>query len=165
MEGLSLVPERAILVVDDVPEILELFQGLARRIRRVKVRLSVEVNSSRALDLLRSEKYDLVVSDFRMRQVDGIEVLRTARETNPTGHRILMTGYNEVPTSLERIRSADVDAYIQKPLKTQELLLFITEFLVGNQEAIAFAREQARETEATAMTEERGVSPKAPEAA
>lgn len=146
--------KREVLVVDDVPEILELFQGLLRRVRKFDVSLAIEVNSARALDLVASKKFDLVVSDFRMRQVDGIEVLRAAREANPEGRRILMTGYNEVPASLERIQSAAVDAYVQKPLKSQDILILLNDFLEGNPEALAAARAQAREVESTAVAPE-----------
>lgn len=145
---------REVLVVDDVPEILELFQGLVRRIRRSNVHLTTEVNSARALELVAQNAYDVVVSDFRMRQADGIEVLRAARARHPEGRRVLMTGYNEVPASLERIRSAGVDAYIQKPLKSQEILLLLTDFLENDASAIASAREHAREVEASAAIEE-----------
>jgi DNA-binding NtrC family response regulator len=149
---------REVLVVDDVPEILELFQGLLRRVRRYYVKTTTEVNSQRALELVSQRKFDLVVSDFRMRQVDGIEVLRAAYQANPEGRRVLMTGYNEVPTSLERIRSASVDAYIQKPLKSQDLLILLDAFLANDTEAIKTARAHAREVEATATLEERSTA-------
>lgn len=144
-------------MVDDVPEILDLFRGLARRIRNVDLHLTTEVNSARALDLVSTERYDLVLSDFRMRQVDGIEVLTAARKLHPEGRRILMTGYNEVPTDLERIRKAEVDAYIQKPLKSQDLLLLLMDFLQGNQETIAACRAQARDMENAATRESRSL--------
>lgn len=139
------------LVVDDVPEILDLFRGFARRIHRVPVALTTEVNSRRALDLVAENRYDLVVSDFRMRQVDGIEVLRAARISNPNGRRILMTGYNEVPASLERVREASIDAYIQKPLQSQELLLLLSDFLDEGSAAIETARAQARKIESSGL--------------
>ena len=137
------------LVVDDVPEILDLFRGIVRRIRAVPVVLEVAPSGERAVARLRERTFDLVVSDFRMRQVDGIEVLQKARELHPEGRRILMTGYNEVPAAPERIRAAGVDAYVHKPLRSQETLLLLTDFLVGNEEAIRQAREQARALEAS----------------
>ncbi len=148
--------ERRVLVVDDMPEICDYFTSLAKRIRGFNVHLMTEVNSARALDLVKAQRFDLVVSDYRMREVDGVEVLQAAREHYPSGHRILMTGYNEIPTSIDRIRQADVDAYIQKPLKSQDLLLLLLDFIKENPQAIAACRAQARELELLGLREERG---------
>lgn len=144
------MPKRDVLVVDDVPEILELFRTLLRRVRSFDIDLALEVDSARALDLVARRPFDLVVNDFRMRQVDGIEVLRAARAANPEGRRVLMTGYNEVPASMDRIRSAAIDAYVQKPLKSQELLLLVRDLLSGDEGAIEAAHADAREVEASA---------------
>lgn len=145
---------REVLVVDDLPEIGDFFKSLMRRLRDFDIHLVTEVNSARALEMVREKPFDLVVSDFRMRQVDGVEVLRAAFDKNPKGYRILMTGYNEIPTSVERIRDAKVDAYIQKPLKSQDLLILIFNFLNGNQETIDGCRRYAREMEELGAKEE-----------
>lgn len=145
---------REVLVVDDLPEIGDFFKALIRRLREFDIHLITEVNSQRALDMVKEKKFDLVVSDFRMRQVDGVEVLRAAYDCHPRGGRILMTGYNEIPTSIDRIREAHVDAYIQKPLKSQDLLLLIFDFLNENAEAIDSYRRYAREMESLGAREE-----------
>ena len=151
---------REVLVVDDLPEIGDFFKALIRRLREFDIHLHTEINSARALEMVRAKPFDLVVSDFRMRQVDGVEVLRAAYEKHPRGCRILMTGYNEIPASMERIREAYIDAYIQKPLKSQDLLLLIFDFLNGNKEAIEASRRYAREMEAMGAREEaQGSSP------
>lgn len=146
-----------ILVVDDVPEILDLFKGLVRRMRAVNVQLVTEVNSARAKEMASREPFDLVLSDFRMRQVDGVEVLQAAHDMNPRGRRVLMTGYNEVPTEIARIQRAEIDAYIQKPLKSQELLQLMLDFLQGNQEAIQACQAHARDLEESALRETTGL--------
>lgn len=140
-----------VLVVDDVPEIGQIFRDLRLRIRTPRLELVTEVNSERAVDLLRRESFDLVVSDFRMREVDGVEVLKAAFERNPEGYRVLMTGYNEVPTSIERIREAKIDAYVEKPLHGQELLLLLIGFLNREAEHVESHRAHAREIETVAQ--------------
>ncbi|HET6403666.1 MAG TPA: response regulator [Candidatus Thermoplasmatota archaeon] len=147
-------PAKRILVVDDIPEIGDLFRGIHRRLRSPACAFFSEVNSARALELVRSTPFDLVISDYRMREVDGIEVLRAARECNPSGHRVLMTGYNEIPTTMQRIRAADIDAYIQKPLKAQDILVMIIDMLNENRDAIAAYRAEAREIEVLGGREE-----------
>ena len=145
---------REILVVDDLPEIGEFFRALMRRVHEGGIRLTTEINSERALATVRERDFDLVISDFRMRQVDGIEVLTAARERNPQGLRVLMTGYNEIPTSIERIKQARVDAYVQKPLRAQDLLLLILDFVNGNAASIEAMRREARELETLGAVEE-----------
>jgi DNA-binding NtrC family response regulator len=151
---------REVLVVDDLPEIGDFFRALMRRMREFDIKLTTEANSERALDLVRSNKYDLIISDFRMRQVDGIEVLTAARGHHTEGLRVLMTGYNEIPTSMERIREARIDAYVQKPLRSQDILLLIFDFLNGNRSAIDACRQEARELETMGSHEAPGNSPR-----
>ena len=139
---------REVLVVDDLPEIGDFFRALMRRMHEFDIHLTTEANSEKALDLVNKNGYDLIISDFRMRQVDGIEVLTAARGHNPDGLRVLMTGYNEIPTSMDRIRQARIDAYVQKPLRSQDILLLIFDFLNGNRSAIDACRREARELEA-----------------
>ena len=143
-----------VLVVDDLPEICAFFRDVRRRIRGVDVAMETETNSQRAIERLQTEAFDLVVSDFRMREANGIDVLRAARRRNPGGHRVLMTGYNEVPAPMDHIQEAEVDAYIQKPLEAQELLLILLSFLHGDARSIGELREHARELERVARHEE-----------
>ncbi|HVM45468.1 MAG TPA: response regulator [Candidatus Thermoplasmatota archaeon] len=148
-------PLRA-LVVDDIPEICNMYRALFRRIRGIDVELTVETDPAAAIARLSETAYDLVVSDFRMKGADGIDVLRAARERNPAGRRVLMTGYNEIPASIQRIREARIDAYLQKPLRTQELLVLISDLLRGDERALAAYREHAGELELVAQREELG---------
>lgn len=141
-----------------MPEICEFFVALMRRLKGFDITLTTETDSAKALELVRGAPFDLIVSDFRMRHVDGVEVLSAARAANPRGHRVLMTGYNEIPTSIERIREAGVDAYVQKPLKSQDLLLLLLDFLSANDESIERWRENARELELVGVREERSVT-------
>jgi response regulator RpfG family c-di-GMP phosphodiesterase len=92
-----------------------------------------------------------------MRQVDGVEVLQAAHDANPQGRRILMTGYNEVPTEIARIQAARIDAYVQKPLKSPDLLQLMLDFLQGNPETIRACQAHARELEASALQEATGL--------
>src|ERR1051325_5033004 len=149
-------PKRAreVLVVDDLPEIGDFFRALMRRMHEFDIQLTTEANSEKALDLVYKSKFDLIISDFRMRKVDCIEVLPAARGHNPDGLRVLMTGYNEIPTSMDRIRGAKIDAYVQKPLRSQDVLLLIFDLLSGNAVALERCRADARELEVMGSREE-----------
>ncbi|MHB8604074.1 MAG: response regulator [Thermoplasmatota archaeon] len=145
---------RDVLVVDDVKEITEFVARLVRHARGVQVNLTTETDPAKARDLVGMQRFDVIISDFRMPNVDGVEVLRAGKKFNPEGRRILMTGYNEIPASMERLREADIDAYIQKPLRSQDLLLLLLDFMNGNEQVIRACRSQARELELMAQREE-----------
>lgn len=147
-------PPRRVLVVDDLREIADFFDALSRRMAGHGVALTTETDSAKALEMLRRDRYDLVVSDFRMRDVDGVEVLKAAHAANPAGHRVLMTGYNEIPTPIARIREARVDAYLQKPLRSQDLMLLMLDLLNENEAVLDVCRQRARELESVGAREE-----------
>jgi DNA-binding NtrC family response regulator len=151
---------REVLVVDDLPEIGEFFRSLMRRLHDFDIRLTTEADSVAALQRVRDHAYDLVITDFRMAKADGVDILSACRQAHPEGLRVLMTGYNEIPTSMDRIRQAGVDAYIQKPLKAQDILLLIFDFLNGNKAAIDAFRREARELETMGGHEEAPTRPK-----
>src|SRR5687768_2726734 len=86
-----------------------------------------------------------------MPHMDGVRVLTRARETNPEGRRVLMTGYNELPVEPAALAAASVDAYLQKPLSAQETLLLLWSLLAAEEAPIAEYQKEARvlEQEAT----------------
>ena len=142
--------QKKVLVVDDLPEIGDIVRATLHRVRLAKVHVTIEINSRRALDLVERESYDLVISDFRMREVNGLQVLAAARRHHPEGIRVLMTGYHDIPATARDIEEASVDAYVQKPLQTQEFLLMALELLQQNEDALREHRAAARHLERTA---------------
>lgn len=146
MANLAPDPVR-VLVVDDVPEICQIFQAVKRRIRSPTIEMRSEMHPERALALVREDAFDLVVSDFRMRGPNGAQILSAARARHPEGYRVLMTGYNELPTTLERLRSAGVDAYLHKPFRSQELLLLLLTFVRRDEATIEELRAASRVAE------------------
>jgi len=67
-------------------------------------------------------EYDLVLTDLVMSGIDGLEVLRAARERHPACAVILLTGYGELRSAIEALR-ADADDYVLKPCNLDEILL------------------------------------------
>lgn len=133
-----------VLVVDDVPEICQIFQAVRRRIRFPVIEMRSETHPERALALVRQEAFDLVVSDFRMRGPDGAQILSAARARNPQGYRVLMTGYNELPTTIEHLRAAGVDVYLHKPFRSHDLLLLLLTFVRRDETTIEALRAASR---------------------
>lgn len=114
-----------ILIVDDVPEILEFFARVASAFRTRPVEIVTTSDPAWALGSLDERSYDVVVSDYRMPRVNGIDVLRRARATNPQGRRVLMTGYNEVPATFAEIEAAGLSARLKKPVNAASFVEFL----------------------------------------
>lgn len=121
-------PERTVLVVDDVPEIGELYKAMLRRVRNFRVRALVEVRSARAIETLHEGQFDLIITDLRMPGATGRDVIAAARATNPQAPIILMSGYlgsaGDVPGAA---------AVVAKPLDTSRIVDLIEGLLGGTE--------------------------------
>ena len=109
--------KRNVLVVDDEKTVC----ASCRKIL-TKEGYNVDVASSgkEALSKVKGNGFDVVVTDWKMPEIDGIEVARRIKEENPNIVVILITGYPSVETSIEAIRSG-VSDYVPKPFTPQEL--------------------------------------------
>lgn len=128
---------RSILIVDDVPEILDFFSRVARMDRTRTVEVTTTSDPAAAVELLAHKTFDVVISDFRMPHVNGLEVLIAARRANPKGRRVLMTGYNEIPATQGEIDAAAVQARLHKPLRATFLLEFLQACFSDDPQALA----------------------------
>ncbi len=114
------IPAR-ILLVEDEPNVRKM---LERFLAPSYVCLSAS-NGKEALDVLKAERdVDLVVTDVRMPQMDGIQLLKALRRTRPHLPVIAMTAYGSEDTAVEALRAGATN-YLRKPFKTQEFLSIV----------------------------------------
>lgn len=137
-----------VLIVDDLPEICDLLKRTVRRLRDPRIALTTEINSQRALELVAAEPYDVVVSDYRMREVNGLKLLAAARAKNPAGRRVLLTGYSELPVEADALRAAGLDVMLQKPVLDEDLQGVLRAVVAGSGDVLDRLRRDAREREA-----------------
>jgi len=111
----------SILIVDDEQSYRQLlslvFEGDGHSIRTA-------MNGREALELLQAESADIVISDVKMPDMDGIGLLRAVRETLPDVGVILMTAFASVETAREAFKLG-ADDFIQKPFDVEELKLIV----------------------------------------
>ncbi|HEV7905191.1 MAG TPA: sigma-54 dependent transcriptional regulator [Pyrinomonadaceae bacterium] len=114
-----------ILIVDDE-------QGMRQLLSLVFGRAGHQVraaeNGRRAVELLREASADLIVSDVRMPDMGGIELLRAARELSPDVAVVMMTAFATVETAREAFKLG-ADDFIQKPFDVDELKLIVEKAL------------------------------------
>jgi DNA-binding NtrC family response regulator len=108
-----------VLTVDDEQVVVE-------SIRRVLTEEGYEVATSTSpragLELLRKDSFDLLLLDIKMPEMDGIEVLKAAREISPETEVLIITGYATIDTAVEAIKLGAFD-YLEKPVSPPQLLV------------------------------------------
>jgi response regulator RpfG family c-di-GMP phosphodiesterase len=122
----SPLPEPTLLFVDDEPSILS---SLRRLCRPQGYRVLVAESGAAALEILEREPVDLIVSDMRMPQMDGAQLLAIVRERWPEVVRLLLTGYADISSTIAAINHGEIHRYIAKPWDDQELLLSLSDSL------------------------------------
>ncbi len=108
-----------VLVVDDELKMRRLLQ---MAFEEEGHRVTLAEDGARALEQIRSESFDLIVTDIRMPQMDGLELLREIRKINEGIPIIIMTAYGTVPSAVEAMK-AGADDYILKPFDVEQMKL------------------------------------------
>jgi DNA-binding NtrC family response regulator len=77
-------------------------------------------NADPALERLKTERFDVVITDFKMKGIDGMEVLRRVKKLYPETKVIMITAFANLDTAIEALRG-DVYDFFPKPVKIKEL--------------------------------------------
>lgn len=115
-----------ILVVDDEVGILK---SMKRMLRGEKYRTFLSSSAEEALELLKIESIDIIISDQRMPGMTGTEFLSIVREEHPDIIRILFSGYLEFESLISAINVASIKKFVTKPWDSEELLTLLDELL------------------------------------
>lgn len=115
-KNLDLGPLR-ILVVDDDPAMREM---LTRMLMHHHATVREAVNGYDALQKICAEHYDLVISDIRMPEMDGMSLLQWIKKQSPHLEVVMMTGYHHADLVLQAMREGAAD-YLSKPFTSKEL--------------------------------------------
>jgi len=78
------------------------------------------LNAEPALKRLQEEQFDVVVTDYKMKGIDGMEVLKNVREHYPNTQVIMITAFANLDSAIEALRR-DVHDFFPKPVKLKEL--------------------------------------------
>jgi len=106
-----------ILVIDDSPETLEVISRTLGGRGYVVVTAS---NAAEAVALLSSRVFDLVVTDYRMPGVDGMDLTRHVKENHHDVEVVMITGYGSVDNAVSAMKAGAAE-YLQKPFTEEEL--------------------------------------------
>jgi CheY-like chemotaxis protein len=107
-----------ILLVEDEPNVAK---GLQLVLNDEGYGVETASTGGSALDMFRGNGFDLVVSDLRLPDIDGMEVIKNIKEQKPEVKIIIITGYPSVSSAVDAVRMGVMD-YLRKPFTDEELI-------------------------------------------
>lgn len=113
----------SLLFVDDEPSLLTAL----RLAFRTGYHVTVTTDAHEAIELLKTKKFHVIVSDQRMPIMTGTELLAKAKELSPNTVRVLLTGYSDNDAIIGAINDVEVHRFLQKPWDNVKLRKTINE--------------------------------------
>lgn len=111
-----------LLLVDDEPDNLAfMYRTLRHDYELVKTTSPLE-----ALEILKHETFDAILSDHKMPEMDGVEFLKRCCEVAPNSMRLLITAYSDAGILIDAINYAKIYRYVKKPYTPEELVLTVS---------------------------------------
>lgn len=113
---------RRLLILDDEINVLNALQRTLRQCFPV-AEMKVEIFTDPEAALLRTGEtaFDIVISDYRMPSMNGIDFLRTVKGIQPDAVRLILSASTEFNTVMDAVNQAEVFRYIAKPWQADEL--------------------------------------------
>ena len=107
-----------VLFIDDSRNVLDTYRRQFRKLFDVDTAMGAEWGIEK---LANEGPYAVVISDFRMPNMDGVEFLNLVKEQMPEASRILITGYADVPTAMKAVNEGSIFRFLTKPCKHEVL--------------------------------------------
>jgi two-component system response regulator PilR (NtrC family) len=114
-----------ILVVDDENSMREFLEIM---LNKEGYDVATAAGGGEAVSLLQKQNFDLIITDIRMKEMDGLEVLKKCKELQPSTIVILISAYASTSTAVEAMKWGAYD-YLPKPFKVREIKAVIKDAL------------------------------------
>lgn len=112
-----------LLIVDDESRVLRSLKAVFRSTYQVKT----TTDCQEALQIIRDNPVNTIISDQRMPEMRGVDLLNQVKEISPNTMRLLLTGYSDIPSILDAINEGEVYRYITKPWGQDEIQSVISD--------------------------------------
>ena len=111
-----------ILIVDDEPDMLKLLSMILRE--KTPYEITTTNNPIEAVELVKKERFDIVISDLKMPGLDGIEIIDAVKKVDEDTPVIIVTAYGTVESATEAMQKGGFD-FITKPFRKEHILFTI----------------------------------------
>ncbi|MBL4636838.1 MAG: response regulator [Kofleriaceae bacterium] len=115
-----------VLIVDDNRDVLA---SIRRTLKRCGFQLTCLDSPQEAIALLKTEQFDLLLSDIDMPVLNGHEVMSEAQKLQPTMIRVFVTGAGSMDAAVRAINEGEVHRFVRKPFEAQGLRNLLKEAL------------------------------------
>jgi len=112
-----------LLIVDDESRVLRSLKAVFRSGYQVRT----TTNCFEALQILKNEKVNAIISDQRMPDMRGVDLLHEAKKISPNTMRLLLTGYSDPDSTQDAVNEGEVYRYITKPWDQEEIQSVVAE--------------------------------------
>lgn len=119
---------QTVLIVDDEEDIRDSLQALFETCLE-DVAVVTAASGQAALDVLEREPIDLIISDYKMPGMNGLEFLGRAIKTRPTIPRILVTAFPDLEIAIRAINEANIENFFTKPFEAEQVLAVVRSLL------------------------------------
>ncbi len=109
--------KHCLLIVDDEPDVCDSVQALLRREFRVLKAHSAQ----EGFQIMQEEEVHIIMTDQRMPQITGVELLTRVKSKNPQAVRMLFTGYADLESIIAAINQGHIFQFLKKPWQAEEL--------------------------------------------
>jgi DNA-binding NtrC family response regulator len=114
-----------ILIIDDEKSVLDMLNVV---FKKEGYRVKKSLSAQKALELIDEEDFDLILSDIRLPQISGMELLRKIKEIKPGIPVIMITAYGTIKQAVEAFKAGAID-YVVKPFDVEELKIVVSQGL------------------------------------
>lgn len=120
--------EIRVLLVDDEPLVLS---SLRRILRREDFDVTTATSGQEALDLLEGESFEVIVSDYKMPGMNGVEFLRRVAERWPDIHRVMLTAQADPQVLADSLKLGLLERAYSKPWDSRELVAGLRDLVLS----------------------------------
>ena len=117
------IVKRKILLVDDEQNNLDYMK---RCLHSSNYEITTCINPVEALEVIKTDCFDIIISDQKMPQLNGVEFFQRAEEISPESIKIMVTAYSDADMLIDSINKAKIYRYIKKPFSPDEINVIVT---------------------------------------
>ncbi len=132
-----------VLAVDDDPKILK---AIKRILSSESIKVITAIDPEFGLDILNQIKVDLIISDYLMPEMSGLEFLQIAKERQPNILSILQSGFADFPIAKDAINKIGVAGLLEKPWNPKELTETVKNLLSQTRATLKEIAEDEKES-------------------